>query len=637
MERAGEVAFGEHGPFRGDSDPGDRLATSAAGDIAGSIDEALFTRVGHDDPPGAPSSPRYGVVDGDRGMPPPAGAGQDPDRTRLLGRSGPIRGEGSRVTETLGSGDGRNELRSGAGGPLPSLGGSPRRERHGERHSEHQSERQSAASGSPPPPPKLSAVGPQLTPERRRGPESGFVMIQAPTLEEAKRRALQEFGDGMEIVSHRAVRRGGMLGIMGATGVEAIFTRGGARPPAGAIPEPPREPPGSLGDGWSPGWIGAETPARPAPARPTPGPTPRRTGFDPRRVQAGRAPGSADSPTHEELLQALYRIGERASEAARGVTSDPARSASPPTNPVAGMPTEPPGSMARPGLGALPTESAAARSAPAEAGAKGHPVVAAARRWISRCGISDELGAELLTQLSQRPLPTLSGDRSECEQLARLHLRELIRPIIPQSRPIPRPATGRRRIVSLVGPTGVGKTTTLAKLGAHFRFTEETSVGFITLDTYRIGAVDQLRRYAEILRVPLEVASPGESVETAVERLGDVEVILIDTAGRSQKDADRIHELRQLLGGMGELEVHLCLALSAAPEAILHAAENFKVVGYSRLILTKIDESYRRGVLLDLFRREPTAVSYLTVGQEVPDDFHPATSDRIEDLLLGES
>ena len=190
--------------------------------------------------------------------------------------------------------------------------------------------------------------------------------------------------------------------------------------------------------------------------------------------------------------------------------------------------------------------------------------------------------------------------------------------------------------MTLVGPTGVGKTTTLAKLGALFSITEHAKVGFVTLDTYRIGAVDQLRRYADIIRVPLEVVTPETSLHQAIDRLGDAEVILIDTAGRSQKDADRIHELREMLSEIGDLDVHLCLALSASPEAILAAAENFRVVGYSRLLITKLDEAYRHGVLLDLFARAKTPVSYLTTGQEVPDDIHPATLERLEDLILGE-
>ena len=260
----------------------------------------------------------------------------------------------------------------------------------------------------------------------------------------------------------------------------------------------------------------------------------------------------------------------------------------------------------------------------------------AAKKILEEWGVSSPIAAELLGKLSQRSLPTLSNDRSECRELARLQLRELIRPKLPPARPIPRPSAGKRRLVSLVGPTGVGKTTTLAKLGALFRITEGVKVGFITLDTYRIGAVDQLRRYADIIQVPLEVVSPGSDLHEAIERLGDVEVILIDTAGRSQKDADRIHELRSMLEGIGELEVHLCLALSASPEAILAAAENFKVVGYSRILITKLDEAYRHGVLLDLFQRAKTPVSYVTVGQEVPDDIHNATPERLEDLLLGD-
>ena len=131
-------------------------------------------------------------------------------------------------------------------------------------------------------------------------------------------------------------------------------------------------------------------------------------------------------------------------------------------------------------------------------------MVSAAKQLLEEWGVSHEIATDLLGQLSRRRLPSLVRDARECRDLARLQLRELIRPKLPPARPIPRSEGGRRRLVTLVGPTGVGKTTTLAKLGALFRISEGASVGFVTLDTYRIGAADQLRRYADIIQVPLE-------------------------------------------------------------------------------------------------------------------------------------
>ena len=471
--------------------------------------------------------------------------------------------------------------------------------------------------------------------------------IEAPSYAEALREIRGRYGDEVSIVHTRVIRRKGVLGVLGATGVEVYVTGRGeyeewqrdsrplptpadaARTISSGFPTMPHMPPTAAGTtDRSP-----ETPPAAAP------------GFDIRRVTEHREavlpqrPQDASEQSSEDLVGALERLSRKIGD----VVSEQDRAA------PRGTPVGPP--PAAPQRNDFESTSPAEAEAPeGDALLEGrrsspggtHPVVSAAKKLLEEWGVSAAVSAELLGRLSQRSLPTLAGNLRECRELARLQLREPVRPKLPPVRPVTRPAAGTQRIISLVGPTGVGKTTTLAKLGALFRITEQLKVGFITLDTYRIGAVDQLRRYADIIQVPLEVVSPGADLSEAVERLGDVEVILIDTAGRSQKDADRIHELRAMFEGMGlvgknEFEVHLCLALSAAPEAILAAADNFKVVGYSRILITKLDEAYRHGVLLELFQRAKAPVSYLTVGQEVPDDIHAATPERLEDLLLGES
>ena len=560
------------------------------------------------------------------------------------------------------------------------------------------------SKGSPPNGPRLSEFSESL-PESPNEGALGLVRVEAPTYAEALREIRQRFGDDVSIVHTRVIRRKGMLGVLGATGVEVYVTGRGEyeewrRHPGSNAHQVPRESTSRVSrDGVNPatpalgnGRSDALDPRNPPWAQPnavvrskTDNPwgiagdhAPDSHGFDARRVtDRSRRTGATQTnakaaPTGEtdpdNVVRALERlskkIGHVMAESGQRVEPqrpgqrgplDPTRggdafSSRIPGNYGPGTPrprasgVEPRGSAGSP-RGDHPKSPAPREeerpSAPLEPKTRGpgltHPVVVAAKRVLEEWGVSAPICAELLGKLSRRSLTTLSGDRVECRELARLQLRELIRPKLPPSRPIPRPLPGKRRIVSLVGPTVVGKTTTLAKLGALFRITEQSRVGFITLDTYRIGAVDQLRRYADIIQVPLEVVSPGSNLPEAIERLGDVEVILIDTAGRSQKDADRIHELRSMLQGIGELEVHLCLALSASPEAILAAAENFKVVGYSRILITKLDEAYRHGVLLDLFQRAKTPVSYVTVGQEVPDDIHTATPERLEDLILGES
>ena len=229
------------------------------------------------------------------------------------------------------------------------------------------------------------------------------------------------------------------------------------------------------------------------------------------------------------------------------------------------------------------------------------------------------------------------GDQMKKEQyqsLARERVAACVAARIPETCPISVASSGEPKVVALVGPTGVGKTTTLAKLAAQFHLVEKKRVGMVTLDCYRIGAVEQLRRFAEILGLPLKtVSEPGAAAE-AIKGFSDCDVILVDTAGRSQRDLDRLTEVKESLSNIGEVEVHLCLSLAAAPEAIMATAESFRVVGYQRVIFTKKDESYRKGFLWDLFGVSQAPVSYVTCGQEVPEDIQAATRDSICEMVL---
>jgi flagellar biosynthesis protein FlhF len=183
---------------------------------------------------------------------------------------------------------------------------------------------------------------------------------------------------------------------------------------------------------------------------------------------------------------------------------------------------------------------------------------------------------------------------------------------------------GRRTVVALVGPTGVGKTTTIAKLAAQFRLHEEVRVGLITVDTYRIAAVEQLRTYAEIMDLPLEVVTTPREMRAAVGRLEDLDLVLIDTAGRSPRDAVRLAELRALLAESQADEIHAVLSAVAGRESLETAADSFGTVGASAVILTKLDEAGALPWLPELLARCRLPVSYTTHGQNVPDDISPA-------------
>jgi flagellar biosynthesis protein FlhF len=191
------------------------------------------------------------------------------------------------------------------------------------------------------------------------------------------------------------------------------------------------------------------------------------------------------------------------------------------------------------------------------------------------------------------------------------------------------------RVVALVGPTGVGKTTTIAKLAANYRLREKRRVGLITVDTYRVAAVEQLRTYADIIDLPMEVVATPREMREAVARMNHLDLVLMDTAGRSPRDEVRIQELKSMLTEAEPDEVHLVLSSTAGAKSLINTAERFSDVGTTSLLMTKLDEAHSLGHLVSVVRSVPLPVSYLTDGQNVPDDIQVARSGAMASMLLG--
>jgi len=229
---------------------------------------------------------------------------------------------------------------------------------------------------------------------------------------------------------------------------------------------------------------------------------------------------------------------------------------------------------------------------------------------------------------------------------------ECIERMLPAARPLRLSSDGGPKFVAFVGPTGVGKTTTIAKLAAQFRLRDKCSVALITIDTYRIAAVDQLRAYADILNVPLEVVLTPQDMAGAVQRMRDVDLVLIDTAGRSQRNKDRLRELRTFLDAARQaerkvrgsnasaadegsaLETYLVLSCTTRPDQMVEVAREFAFLGLDRVVFTKLDEAVGLGVILNVARKLDLQLSYLTTGQEVPDDIEVGHRRRIAELIL---
>ena len=190
------------------------------------------------------------------------------------------------------------------------------------------------------------------------------------------------------------------------------------------------------------------------------------------------------------------------------------------------------------------------------------------------------------------------------------------------------------RLVALLGTTGVGKTTTLAKIAAKFVLEHGVNAALITADTYRISAVDQLKTYSDILGLPLEIVYSPEELKAAIEKHKHKELILIDTAGRSQQNIQQMRELEEFLRVNTRIEKHLVISATTKFTDAQEIISKFSTVNPEKVIVTKIDETGSLGMIINLMRNKKLALSYITTGQSVPDDIELATADIFTDLIL---
>ncbi|MEX0936775.1 MAG: flagellar biosynthesis protein FlhF [Pirellulales bacterium] len=244
--------------------------------------------------------------------------------------------------------------------------------------------------------------------------------------------------------------------------------------------------------------------------------------------------------------------------------------------------------------------------------------------------VSEELARDWIGRASRDVRPADLNDT----MLVKSQISRMIESEIQTTGPITL-TEGKRKLVALVGPTGVGKTTTIAKLAANYRLREKRRVGLITVDTYRIAAVEQLRTYADIIDLPMEVVSTPREMREAVARLSGLDLVLMDTAGRSPRDEVKIQELRAMLNEARPDEVHLVLSAVSGGKNLAATARKFSDTGTTALLLTKLDEAAGLGNLLPLLRECPLPLSYLTAGQNVPDDIQIADSRWIATTILG--
>jgi flagellar biosynthesis protein FlhF len=192
-----------------------------------------------------------------------------------------------------------------------------------------------------------------------------------------------------------------------------------------------------------------------------------------------------------------------------------------------------------------------------------------------------------------------------------------------------------RKIIALVGPTGVGKTTTIAKMAANFSLIEKKQVALITIDTFRIAAIEQLKSYANIIGIPMEVVFGLEDFSRALRKFKMADVILIDTAGRSPKNNSQIVELKKFIKS-NFMDIHLVLSVTTKSKDIYKAISRYDVLGGDKVIFTKVDETDASGVMVDVVKKYGKKLTYFTNGQNVPDDFELAYGNKLADIMFSD-
>ncbi len=249
---------------------------------------------------------------------------------------------------------------------------------------------------------------------------------------------------------------------------------------------------------------------------------------------------------------------------------------------------------------------------------------------LTKADIPKDLSVKLLKEvLSQLPKEDWENDGKLWNQLM-----EVIAGRIVTAQPWE--FNGEQKTVVLIGPTGVGKTTTIAKLAANFSLVAGRKVGLITVDTYRIAAAEQLKTYAEIIGLPLHVAYSPKELKEGIAKLKDRELILIDTAGRSQNNQLHIAELKHFFEGIAA-EIHLVISATTKPRDVDEIISVFGQLPIDRVIITKLDETSAFGVLLHTCERARVPIAFVTTGQGVPEDIEVADGKRIAQLILGDA
>ncbi|WP_223642509.1 flagellar biosynthesis protein FlhF [Planococcus sp. 4-30] len=247
---------------------------------------------------------------------------------------------------------------------------------------------------------------------------------------------------------------------------------------------------------------------------------------------------------------------------------------------------------------------------------------------------TQEVAADIQTELLATLIARIEGEANHTsEYLERLAREELVEMIAHHQ---PQTTLQDPEIICFIGPTGVGKTTSIAKIAADYMLTKDKKVGLITADTYRIAAVEQLKTYGSILNIPVKVVESAGDLKKAISEFAGCDIILMDTAGRNYQQKHYIDELERLLPDNHKVQINLVLSLTAKYEDMKKIIDNFQSIAMDELLLTKKDETSSSGAILNLIHHYGIPVRHIANGQNVPNDILAVTPELVADFILGE-
>jgi len=250
--------------------------------------------------------------------------------------------------------------------------------------------------------------------------------------------------------------------------------------------------------------------------------------------------------------------------------------------------------------------------------------------------VQNDVAAELATELAREAARRRAEEGGDERESLRATVRAYVGRLTPAGAGVDL-QDGRARRVALVGPSGSGKSTTVAKLAALFRLRQERRVALLSLDMHRLDAHEQLRRYADVLEIPLYTAQNVAEAKQVSKGLDNLDLLLIDTPGVGLREQARFARVAALLRAVRPDETHLVLPASLAPPVLSRMAQGFGPLGPTKVVLTRLDEVVGLGVILNVVQRLNLGVSYLTNGQNVPHDIEEACGPRVAELVCGAS